>query len=218
MVVRARTALSILVLLLSIGGVFFGTLVFYFEEGDWTYVEDANPPRFMYVRADGNPSPFTSIPASIWWFLATVTTVGYGEIYPISAPGKIVAVFAMLTGLMVLAYPVSVFTDLWSEELHARGHIGGDDANDNSGSEGCNGAGKEAVALVAETNANTTMVDNGSYGINYKSHLEQRNPEKGGGIRGGAKGKVTLDAEDLAQLLWHVQKAQEIIEKAEWAR
>ena len=43
--------------------------------------------------------------------------VGYGDLYPTSPGGRIIASFAMLFGVLVLAFPVSVFSDLWSEEL-----------------------------------------------------------------------------------------------------
>eukprot|EP00586_Coscinodiscus_wailesii_P007610 CAMPEP_0172520818 /NCGR_PEP_ID=MMETSP1066-20121228/292221_1 /TAXON_ID=671091 /ORGANISM="Coscinodiscus wailesii, Strain CCMP2513" /LENGTH=176 /DNA_ID=CAMNT_0013303631 /DNA_START=582 /DNA_END=1109 /DNA_ORIENTATION=- len=82
----------------------------------------------MYVRigADGvseEPTPFTSIPAAFWWFIVTATTVGYGDAYPTSLAGKMVGTAAMLTGVLVIAFPVSVFSDLWSKELKKAGAL-----------------------------------------------------------------------------------------------
>jgi hypothetical protein len=68
-------------------------------------------------------SPFTSIPASFWWFIVTATTVGYGDMSPTTVGGKIIASFAMLTGVLVIAFPVSVFSDLWHKELERRGAL-----------------------------------------------------------------------------------------------
>lgn len=44
--------------------------------------------------------------------------VGYGDIFPSTTLGKCIATFAMLMGVLVVAFPVSVFSDLWSHELH----------------------------------------------------------------------------------------------------
>lgn len=41
---------------------------------------------------------FENIPASIWFVMATLTTVGYGDVYPLTFPGKIVGMICMLTG------------------------------------------------------------------------------------------------------------------------
>lgn len=62
-------------------------------------------------------SPFSSIPIAFWWFIVTATTVGYGDYYPTSTGGHCVAACAMLAGVLVIAFPVSVFSELWSDEL-----------------------------------------------------------------------------------------------------
>lgn len=69
--------------------------------------------------ANGNEleSPFSSIPKGFWWAIVTLMTVGYGDAYPISVVGKIIAGFAMLLGVICLALPISVigatFTSDW---------------------------------------------------------------------------------------------------------
>jgi hypothetical protein len=51
---------------------------------------------------------FTSIP-TVWYFIcATMTTVGYGDHYPLGMEGKFVAGCCMLCGIMVLALPINV--------------------------------------------------------------------------------------------------------------
>ena len=47
----------------------------------------------------------------------------YLDAYPTSACGKIVAVFALLCSVLVIAFPVSIFSELWQKELHAIGEL-----------------------------------------------------------------------------------------------
>ena len=75
-------ALFLLIVMLGMVAVLFATMMFTFEGG--TY--DAH--RCQYVREDGSASPFESIPASMWWAIITMSTVGYGDQYPISTSGK----------------------------------------------------------------------------------------------------------------------------------
>lgn len=60
---------------------------------------------------------FTSIPATIWWAVVTLTTVGYGEMYPVTIWGKIFAIFIMLAGVALLALPAGIITSGFLEEL-----------------------------------------------------------------------------------------------------
>ena len=75
----------------------FLTLLCQFEAGEWK--EDASNPGWgTFDRADGKPSPFLSIFHSFYWVLVTMTTVGYGDMYPITAMGWVVAGAAMMSG------------------------------------------------------------------------------------------------------------------------
>ena len=62
----------------------------------------------MYViEYDHNPS-FSSIPQSIYWAIVTITTVGYGDISPLTPMGKVLASFIMILGYAIIAVPTGI--------------------------------------------------------------------------------------------------------------
>ncbi len=62
----------------------------------------------MYLIEGGPNSDFTSIPRSIYWAVVTLTTVGYGDIAPITALGQFLAAIVMLMGYGVIAVPTGI--------------------------------------------------------------------------------------------------------------
>jgi voltage-gated potassium channel len=63
----------------------------------------------MYL-IEGEASGFTSIPSGIYWAITTLTTVGFGDITPISSLGKFIASFVMIMGYGVIAVPTGIVT------------------------------------------------------------------------------------------------------------
>ena len=63
----------------------------------------------MYV-VEGARSGFTSIPVAMYWAIVTTTTVGYGDIAPATALGKLIASIAMLLGYSIIAVPTGIVT------------------------------------------------------------------------------------------------------------
>ena len=63
----------------------------------------------MYL-IEGKDSGFTSIPAGIYWAIVTLTTVGFGDITPVTTLGKFIASFVMILGYGVLAVPTGIVT------------------------------------------------------------------------------------------------------------
>lgn len=59
---------------------------------------------------EGEKNGFTSIPQSIYWAIVTITTVGYGDIAPVTVLGKILASLAMLTGYSIIAVPTGIIS------------------------------------------------------------------------------------------------------------
>lgn len=60
------------------------------------------------VESQEPDSQINSMLDAVWWTVATVTTVGYGDVVPVSETGKIVAIFYMFFGIGVLAISISV--------------------------------------------------------------------------------------------------------------
>ena len=61
----------------------------------------------MYI-IEGQQNGFDNIPKSIYWAVVTLTTVGYGDVVPITALGKTVAVFIMMLGYAIIAVPTGI--------------------------------------------------------------------------------------------------------------
>ena len=101
-------ALYLLLFFVLIGMVIFGSLIFITEAGDW----DASLENFVRIGEKGEPevSPFSSIPACFWWVIVTATTVGYGDMVPISPFGKFVGVICMHSGVLVFALPITILS------------------------------------------------------------------------------------------------------------
>lgn len=125
---QSTSALYILVFNLLLGVVISGSLI-YIVEGIDKWDEETQ----SYLRRVGNTwngtagkfeeeydqTPFTSIPHSFWWSLVTIMTVGYGDHYPVTGMGKVVAAGTMVFSLVMLALPVGVvggnFSQVWAE-------------------------------------------------------------------------------------------------------
>jgi voltage-gated potassium channel len=71
----------------------------------------------MYMLERGaQPDKFGSIPAAAWWALATLTTVGYGDVVPITPFGKLLGGVVMLLGVGMIALPVAIIATGFSQE------------------------------------------------------------------------------------------------------
>jgi voltage-gated potassium channel len=64
---------------------------------------------YHFERA-AQPDTFTSIPASLWWAVATLTTVGYGDVYPVTTGGRIFTTVMLMVGLGVVAVLAGLVT------------------------------------------------------------------------------------------------------------
>ncbi len=63
-----------------------------------------------YFENKAQPDLFSSIFDSLWWAVATLTTVGYGDVFPITLGGKVFTFFVLLIGLSVVAIPAGIIS------------------------------------------------------------------------------------------------------------
>lgn len=136
--VRASGALLLCLFFIASGLVFFSSILWYLERGE------LDPARGCYVRQlctsadrgvwDGGRgcfvftdpvcSPFQSIPTAFWWAITTMTTVGYGDTFPVTAWGRVAAGMAMIAGIICVALPTTIlaveFADKYAKLMEER--------------------------------------------------------------------------------------------------
>lgn len=72
----------------------------------------------LYLVEGGiQPDAFGSIPRAMWWAVATLTTVGYGDVVPVTALGRILAAITALCGIGIIALPTGVLAGAFSDAL-----------------------------------------------------------------------------------------------------
>ena len=70
-----------------------------------------------FVEHPAQPQQFASIPAAMWWSVTTLTTVGYGDIYPITPLGKLIGAIIALIGIGFFALPAGILAAAFADEL-----------------------------------------------------------------------------------------------------
>jgi voltage-gated potassium channel len=72
----------------------------------------------MYlVENQAQPDKFPSIPAALWWGVVTITSVGYGDTFPITPFGKFLGGVTALLGVAMFALPTGIFAAGFAEQL-----------------------------------------------------------------------------------------------------
>ena len=72
------------------------------------------------LEREAQPEAFSSIPAAMWWGVATLTTVGYGDIYPITPFGKALGSLIAIIGIGMFALPAGILASGFSEAMASR--------------------------------------------------------------------------------------------------
>lgn len=86
---------------LSVTSVYFAAVAIYYAEGSV------------------NPEHFGSISRSLWWAVVTLTTVGYGDAYPVTSIGRLLAGLIALIGIGIIALPSGIIAGAFMERLNA---------------------------------------------------------------------------------------------------
>jgi voltage-gated potassium channel len=70
-----------------------------------------------FAENEAQPEAFASIPHSMWWAVSTLTTVGYGDVYPVTVFGKIMAAAIAILGIGMFALPTGILGAAFVEEM-----------------------------------------------------------------------------------------------------
>ncbi|MEG4800607.1 ion transporter [Microcoleus sp. ARI1-B5] len=73
-----------------------------------------------FVECEAHPKAFGSILDAMWWGVVTLTTVGYGDIYPITPLGKLLGAILAFLGIGIFALPAGIIASGFSEEVQRR--------------------------------------------------------------------------------------------------
>jgi len=73
-----------------------------------------------YVEHEVQPEAFSSIPATMWWGVATLTTVGYGDVYPITSIGRVLGAFIAIMGIGIFALPAGIIASGFEAEIRKK--------------------------------------------------------------------------------------------------
>lgn len=75
-----------------------------------------------YFENEAQPEHFSSIFDSLWWAIITLTTVGYGDVYPITVGGKVFTFIILMIGLGIVAIPTGIISSALTKSVDKKQH------------------------------------------------------------------------------------------------
>lgn len=73
-----------------------------------------------FAENQAQPDKYSSIPATMWWCVTTLTTVGYGDVFPITVIGKFLTAFIAILGIGLFALPAGILASGFTDEFQKR--------------------------------------------------------------------------------------------------
>lgn len=71
----------------------------------------------FFIEGAIQPDKFGSIPRALWWSVATLTTIGYGDVFPVTPLGRVLAAITALTSIGVIAMPTGILAAAFSDAI-----------------------------------------------------------------------------------------------------
>jgi voltage-gated potassium channel len=75
---------------------------------------------FVEGSIEGQEDSFGSVTRALWWSVVTLTTVGYGDVFPVTPLGRVLAALIALTGIGIVAMPTGILASAFAEEFRER--------------------------------------------------------------------------------------------------
>ena len=110
---RAAPPLAMLLAVVATTVLVWSTLAYVIERGTWDAATET------WLDDSGAPSAYSSVPASAWWAVVSMTGVGYGEVTTITPPGQVLSFFTIMSGIILASIPIGIITGTLAGEAQA---------------------------------------------------------------------------------------------------